>query len=196
MQIIYTAHLHAQFEWMPHIFTQIRQLREPPTLLLDLGGVSAPEHWICQATENRAAYLILDAMGYHAAYADGLTTGAIIGLQPQVQVRLLDNSIFYRWKWREWSLNVGPTAPAPSVTWPIDQPDAQVQSGRLVLEPRVNHLGLLRVQWPEMTILESTYIPFDLSVPPDPTITAAIEFVEREARFYEQKQRGDSPHES
>ncbi|MCB9437402.1 MAG: hypothetical protein H6673_10480 [Anaerolineales bacterium] len=196
MQIIYTAHLHAQFEWMPHIFTQIRQLRESPSLLLDLGGVSSPENWVCQATENRAAYIILDAMGYHVAYADGLTTSAIIGLQPQVQVRLLDNSIFYRWTWREWSLNVGPTAPAPSVTWAIESSNYQPQAGRLVLEPRANHLGLLRVQWPDMTILKSSYIPFDLSTPPDPTITAAIEFVEREARFYEQKQRGDSPHES
>lgn len=199
MQIIYTAQLGKHFDKLPRIFNQIRQLRQPSTLLLDLGGVYSSEQWLCRATDNRAPYLVLDAMGYHVAYADGLTTGAIIGLQPQTQVRLLDNSVFHRWQWHEWLVNVGPTGLAPCVTWALDEGNTQpyhAQDGRLTLYPYPDHIGCVTVQWPEMSVQTATFIPYDFLVPPDPTIVAAIEFIEREARFYEQKQRGYTPHES
>ena len=40
---------------------------------------------------------------------------------------------------------------------------------------------------PTMSILKSEHIPLNKSVRPDPSIVAAIEFVEREARHYVNK---------
>jgi hypothetical protein len=166
-------------------------------LLIDTGGVHNPDSWICQTTENRAPYLILDAMGYAVSRADGLDVGGIIGLQAVVQIKLMDNSIVYPWRWRDIIINVGSKGDAPRVSWmsetsqPLPNDIYTYESdGHLRLHRVDGALGFIKATLPNLTVLESKRIAFSATARPDPTIVAAIEFVEREAQYYAQKRGG------
>jgi hypothetical protein len=188
---------------MPYLATTIRQARASsatvspsPVLLIDLGGVWASDAYICQVTENRAPYLILDAMGYHVARADGLDVGGILGLRESVQVTLMDDSVVYRWHSHGITINVGPKGETPAITWPLvntlspTNVVAESANGRLMLYAPDGYLGKVEAQWPSMTIERAERIPFDRSRP-DPSIIEMVKFVEYEARAYERRQKGD-----
>jgi hypothetical protein len=200
--VLFSAHLRADFDLLPRVSSTIQQIRatvpqaRSPILLLDLGNAWAADSWACQVTGNRAPYLILDAMGYTAAHADGLDGSGIVGLQEVVQVRLLDDHRAYRWQRRNLTLNIGPTGEAPCVTWPLGQPFPSnaalyvAEHGRLTLFPQAGALGIVEVEWPQMQVVQATTIPFDRAIRPDPSIAACVGFVEREARFYAEKKKG------
>ncbi len=199
LTIIYTAHLAADFALMPYVFSIIQDIRNTqvshPMLLLDVGGATSSESWICQVTENRAPYLVLDAMGYHVVRADGLSVNGILGLQPSVQTRLVDDSVVYRWRRGEMQVNVGARAQAPGVAWLFEEADAQffaVEQGQLMLFPIRGAVGWIQVRWPEFSIIDARRISFDSARRPDPTIVSAIEFVEREAQSYAHKKQRDT----
>ncbi|NDJ85071.1 MAG: hypothetical protein GYB66_04215 [Chloroflexi bacterium] len=204
VMILYTANLKADFGLLPRLFTLIQQTRQrhhrapQDTLLLDLGSAWTTQSWICQATENRAPYLVMDAMGYHVIRADGLDVGGIIGLQEVVQARLIDDSVVYRWRQQEVTIHIGPKAGPPCIKWPSDStPETGTaythSPGCLTIYPPHHALGHVTVQWPAMSVQTSEQIPFDRSARPDPSIVAAIEFVESEARYYAGKKRGTVP---
>jgi hypothetical protein len=201
--ILFTSGFQSNFDLMPRVFTTIQQIRgqfsDPPhpILLLDIGGVHSADSWICQATENRAPYLILDAMGYAVSRADGLDVGGIIGLQEVVQMKLMDDSIVYPWRWRDIIINVGSKGDVPCVTWatnfpspPPDEIYTHELDGHLRLHSVDGAIGMIRADLPTLTVLESKRIAFSSTARPDPTIVAAIEFVEREAHQYAQKRGG------
>lgn len=201
--ILFTSGFQANFDMMPRAFTTIQQIRsefaEPahPILLIDLGGVHHRESWVCQATENRAPYLILDAMGYAVSRADGLDVGGIIGLQDVVQMKLMDDSIVYPWRWHDIIIHVGSKGDVPCISWSTDFSStsteeiySQESDGHLKLHPINGSLGFIRAQLPSLHVLEAKQIEFSTTARPDPTIVAAIEFVEREAQYYAQKRGG------
>ena len=205
LTILYTANLQADFDLMPRVFSTIQRVRRSlpdggwPFLLLDLGGACNTDTWICQATENRAPYLVLDAMGYNAVRADGLDRAGIMSLQPAVQLRLLDDRMVYRWQWQDMSVNIGPRGEKPAITWTIAATSTQAEEsadffiaegGRVTLFLLKGELGMIQLVWPEMEVVAARCIAFDDPVRRDPTIAAAIEFVEREARFYAQRNQG------
>lgn len=204
LTLLFTSGFQADFDLMPRAFTTIQQIRaqfsDPPQpiLLMDIGGVHSPDSWICQATENRAPYLVLDAMGYAISRADGLDVGGIIGLQDVVQLKLMDDSIVYPWRWRDIIINVGSKGDAPLVSWatvspsPPDEIFMHESDGHLKLHHVDGALGLIRATLPNLNVLEAERIEFSSTARPDPTIVAAIEFIEREAHYYAQK-RGGQP---
>jgi hypothetical protein len=195
--VLFTANLRADFARLPRLSSTIQQIRAAlaqsprPILLLDLGGAWSADSWVCQATANRAPYLVLDAMSYAAVRADGLDRDAIFGLQSTVQLRLLDDHLTYRWAWREVSVNIGPGGTAPCVTWaapgqqrPSPEAVCLGEHGRLTLFPLSDGLGFVEVVWPRMQVAQTRVIPIDPTARPDPSIVACVEFVEREARAY------------
>lgn len=206
LTILYTANLQADFDLMPRVFSTIQQVRQSlpdggwPFVLLDLGGAWSADAWICRATENRAPYLVLDAMGYNVARADGLDRAGIMGLQEAVQLRLLDDRMVYRWQWQDMSVNIGPRGEKPALTWAVPAHDETqidqsadffvAEAGKVTLFSQQGELGMVQVTWPDMEAITARRIAFDDHTRPNPTIAAAIEFVEREARFYAQRNQG------
>jgi hypothetical protein len=198
--VLFTADLRANFELLPHVSAMIQRLRSAllsetakPVLILDLGGVWDNDSWECLVTENRAPYLVLDAMGYAAANADGLDVDGIMGLQEAVQMRLLENTVPYRWQWRDITVNIGPKGAAPCVTWaqsPATGEICTVEAGCLQLYPQPGALGLVEVSWPELEVLQATAFPFNWDIRPDPSIVACVEFVQNEAKAYAERQSG------
>jgi hypothetical protein len=197
--ILFTSGLQSDFDLMPRVFTTIQHVRgqfsDPPRpiLLIDIGGVHSSDSWICQSTENRAPYLILDAMGYAVSRADGLDVGGIIGLQDVVQMKLMDDSIVYPWRWRDIIINIGSKGDVPCVSWNTHSPSTPAHEiythesdGHLRLHRVDGAVGMIRANLPTLAVLESRRIAFSSSARPDPTIVAAIEFVEREAHCSQQ----------
>lgn len=203
LQVIFSANLAADFELMPYVATTIRQARQQPstaeprpTLLLDLGGAWSDEVWVSATTEHRAPYLILDAMGYSVARADGLDVGGILGLRNSVQMFLMDDSIVYRWQSYGVEVNVGPRASAPFVTWPapmlapaFGQTIYQQQDGGVILRPLTGEIGKIVADYPSMQVVEAERIAIRRNRP-DPSIVEMVKFVEWEARAYEARQKG------
>lgn len=207
LNILFTANLQANFDAMPYLATTLRSARiqssseaPRPTLVLDLGQAWSPKNWLCQATENRAPYLILDAMGYTVVRADGLDVGGILGLRSSVQVTLLDDSIAHKWRKDNIELNIGRPAQIPAIRWALpDEKPASDQKwydeleGALLLYPPTDFVGKLVVDYPSLAVIESEQLPIRANRP-DPSILEMVKFVEQEARAYQARQsKGDSP---
>ncbi len=205
--VLFTANLRANFELMPHVSAMIQRMRSVllaenprPILLMDLGGAWDADSWDCQVTENRAPYLVLDAMGYAAVHADGLGIEDIMGMQETVQMRLMENTQPARWKWRDMVVNLGPNAAAPAVTWGRDDSlsdgvIAEVVGGYLTLYPQLGALGFVEATWPSLEIVQDKAIPFSWDIRPDPSIVACVEFVQREAKAYAERTARSQNHE-
>jgi hypothetical protein len=207
LTILFTANLHANFERLPYLATTLRQARwqdpaeDPrPTLIVDLGGAWAAESSICQITENRAPYLILDAMGYTVARADGLDVGGILGMREVVQMFMMDDSIVFPWRSYGITVQVGPKGNAPCITWALPaqtSPDPttfyEAETGRITLYPPDGFVGKIVAEYPNLAIVSAERIPIDTKRP-DPSIIEMVKFVEWEARAYHerQNQKGDS----
>ncbi len=206
LNILITANLRGDFDAFPYLATTLRAARVQssseaprPTLVLDLGQAWSGENWLCQATENRAPYLILDAMGYTVVRADGLDVGGILGLRSSVQVTLLDDSIAHKWRKDNIELNIGRPAQTPAIRWalPHEKP-ASVEKwydeteGALLLYPPTDYVGKLVVDYPSLNVIESEKLPIRANRP-DPSILEMVKFVEQEARAYQARQsKGDS----
>jgi hypothetical protein len=187
--ILYTANLGGALEQLPRLHTALKHLRQASgtgrTLLLDLGGSCAESVWHCASTGGRSMLIVLDAIGYTAINA--------VGLPEESRARLTDNflamalvddtrphpvdSILLR------------TAPSPiNATLEIDlQPTDQIRfDGRVLRLPglRGDQIGQLRLNLENgIPTLDSQAIhDWPTNTPPDPTITAAVEFVLAEAR--------------
>ena len=206
INILFTANLQGNFALMPYLATALRMARvqssaESPymTLVLDLGGAWSADSWLCQATENRAPYLILDAMGYTVVRADGLDVGGILGLRPSVQVKLLDDSVAFSWRKENLSVNIGRPAQAPAIRWALEteeppSPEAWYHhaEGEILLYPPTDYVGKLVVEYPSLTVRASERLPIRANRP-DPSILEMVKFVEQEARAYQERQsKGDS----
>lgn len=197
--VLFTANLGANFELMPHVSAMIQRVRSAllaeesrPILLIDLGGAWDADSWECQVTENRAPYLVLDAMGYSAVHADGLSEEDRWQMQETVELRLMNNSRPVSWKWRDMVVHLGPDAPAPAVTWaiensPNEEEIAKTEAGYLMLYPLSGALGFVEAKWPSLEIIQAKTIPFSWDIRPDPSIVACVEFVQREAKAYAER---------
>ncbi len=177
---------------MPYLATIIRRERgQFPTLLLDVGGAASSDNWLCQATENRAPYIVLDAMGYTLARADALDVGGILGLRKTVNLFLTDDSISYTWRYQDIELHVGPVSVAPCITWTLpgwevdfgNEIYQQHDEGVLWIAEPDGYLGKIIADYPAMMVTRAEKIPF-VRKQPDPSIVEMVKFVEWEARAY------------
>lgn len=206
MTLLYTAHLAGEVTLLPRLFTLIKQERRTasgPVILLDLGDTCSVEAWICQATQGRAPFLVLDSMGYD---------GAVIGGPEQVPIpplslrHLLNNVTMPVILWnracqitrRHITFTIAPgNAPlsdqGPGVR--IDRsketlPDA-TDLGPTLGDVAQGVLARVDIAWPEWIIKSTCLIRVEPETPADQTIAAVVELVENEARYY--AQQGGNP---
>lgn len=173
--LLITAHLEGRINDLPRVYTALQRLRRAVAekcLLIDTGLAWSEDAWACQATENRAPYIVLDAMGYHMAFADGLNEESRAKLAAQVQVNLV----------------AGDTAEIEGIQLARD---AQIQapyleSGRLML-PLPPRYTILAVHYADGEILAVESHNIGADALPDATIAGTVEFVESEARYYAKK---------
>ncbi len=199
--VLYTANLRSDLALLPRVATQLKHIRQqygvnpPPILMLDLGNAWSDEQWVSQITEHRAPYIILDAMGYTAIYADGLDIGGILGLQEVVQAHLMNATMTYHWKKRDMSLYIGNQGPLPRISWspqPVSEHLYEHTSQHLTLYTPLQGIGHLEIEYPSLNVQTANYVPFDPQARPDPTIVATIDYVIGEARAYFRKQQKEN----
>jgi hypothetical protein len=172
---------------------------QPPsvrTLLLDLGDSCADDVWHCAATGGRSTLIALDAMGYHAANVNGI-------LSAEGRAKLTDNVMGMALVDGEHVWTDGDLV--------ITHADGEVLSAtnpynlHIVLAPAnrtrlaLNTLNLGGVERGQVgtayiggmnsdpTLLADAIFDLPSSALPDPTISAAVQFVTNEARRYVRK---------
>lgn len=198
LTIFYTAHIQGDLALLPRLYTfiqqQMRTLGVKP-LLIDLGQSCVPDVWPCGITGGRSTLIVLDGMGYHAANVEGvLAEGERYKLSGAISLGLVDA----RYSWR---YNVPPVQdddvvvslqPTPAMGLNIVLQPASATT----LQDRVLHLqsvekrqlGIVTIDLTGEPQLQSQSVldmPPNLS--PDATISAAVSFVEDEARYLENR---------
>ena len=216
--LIYTAALQGQIALLPTLFTRIKQERHPDqmSLLVDLGRSCAPDTWICEATEGRGMLVAMDAMGYdafHIGPQDALYT------QPALvqQIRQIIATPLAAGPWLGKVTRKGLSfvfANAAALTPRTDTADLTIGL-RLSNQPRLDITPdtTQRILWldggmpartpligrvdvylspdaPYIEIIDHRLLDLPDGLPPDPTISGAIEFVESEARYALKKRSG------
>jgi hypothetical protein len=216
--LIYTAALEGRIALLPTLFTRIKQERHPDpiSLLVDLGRSCAPDTWICEATEGRGMLVAMDAMGYdafHIGPQDALYT------QPALvqQIRQIIATPLAAGPWLGKVTRKGLTfvmANAAALSPRTESADLTIglrfsDQARLEItaDPRQRILWLdggtpaqtpligrvdvrLLPDTPFIEIIEHKLLDLPDDLPPDPTISGAIEFVESEARYALKKRGG------
>lgn len=199
LTIFYTYNLRGDLARLPRLhtfFLQQRQRFAIPPLLIDLGNSCVPDVWHCSTTEGRSTLIVLDAMGYHAATVIGVVEEAKRDdLRSSLSLGLLDER-------RSWRYNVPPMQDADLVVAAVAVPalklcivaapaaETSLENRVLMLESSQNDaIGMVQVDVSTQTILHREMLSLPSGLKPDPTISATVDFVEDEARFY-QKKRG------
>ncbi|MCA0458725.1 MAG: hypothetical protein LCI00_32525 [Chloroflexi bacterium] len=187
------------------------QPQTPSVYLLDLGNACASDIWHCTATDGRSTLIALDAMGYHAANVTNALT-------PESRTRLRDNLLGMAlvdtasaWTHEniEFTANVTDKSftPRPEGEAASVFSERGVRAGLMIsLTPAatthitdntlyladltVGQVGTAQVSFitgaPRLTAHAVFDVP--LTTAPDPTIAAAIDFIQSEARFYSRNQ--------
>jgi 2',3'-cyclic-nucleotide 2'-phosphodiesterase (5'-nucleotidase family) len=206
--LLYTANLRGDLALLPRLFTMIqheRRASEGLVLLLDLGDTCSVESWVCQATQGRAPFLVLDGMGYDAVLIGGPEKVPI----PPPSLRMVAASMVMAvvvWNRarpltrRGITVTIAPgAAPLPDRS-PAIRVDRSTQALPDAHDPVVTlgdvahgHLARVDLAWPEWTVQAARLLAVSPDVPADPTIAALVEFVESEARHYAQNRQEDPP---
>jgi len=197
-----TANLRGAIDLLPRLATLIlreRRTAEGVTLLLDLGDTCSPESWVCRATQGRAPFLLLDAIGYDAAFIGG----EAMPIAPDAFRRLRDRIVMPLFLWhrasdltrREMTFHFA----AGSATLPPSTPGFRItregaalaaeEAGTIRLgDVPAEHIGRVAIRWPECAIVDARAIPLDDSEQPEPTIAAVLDLVIEEAQSLAQQQ--------
>ncbi|MBN2304370.1 MAG: hypothetical protein JXQ72_07845 [Anaerolineae bacterium] len=205
---LYTANLKGDLHLLPRLFTLIQQERRSAheanslALLLDLGDTCALDSWVCPATQGRAPFLVLDAMGYDMAL---IGAGEQVSIPPDSLRRLLDTIMMRVALWNRPGhfTKRGITFHLASGTadFPAAEPGIRIDRTTTAL-PGANatppvlgdvargHLARVTMAWPDWTVQDARLLPLPETTSPDPTIAAVVELVENEARHYAQQEGG------
>lgn len=197
-----TANLRGALDLLPRLATLIlreRRAAQGVTLLLDLGDTCSPESWLCRATHGRAPFLLLDAIGYDAAFIGG----EMAPISPDAFRRLRDRIVMPLFLWnrtseltrrdRTFAFAAGSATLAPGAAgFRINRSApvlAAAEAGTILLgDVPTEHIARIEVRWPECTIADARMIPLDAAEPSDPTIAAVLDLVTQEARSLAQQQ--------
>jgi hypothetical protein len=216
--LIYTAALEGRIALLPTLFTRIKQERHPDqiSLLVDLGRSCATDTWICEATEGRGMLVAMDAMGYdafHIGPQDALYT------QPALvqQIRQIIATPLAAGPWLGKVTRKGLTfvfANAAALSPRTETADLTIglrlsdearlevtadprkrilwlDGGRPTQTPLIGRVDVcLLPDAPFIEITDHKLLDLPDDLPPDPTISGAIEFVESEARYALKKRSG------
>jgi 2',3'-cyclic-nucleotide 2'-phosphodiesterase (5'-nucleotidase family) len=203
--LLYTANLAGDLSLLPRLFVLIQRERQSasgPVLLLDLGDTCALDVRICRATEGRAPLMVLDGMGYDAALVGGpeqvsIPVASLQRLRGQITMAVIPWNRHYVLTKRDVTI----TLAAGNVSSLGEQPVVFVDRSTAALpqvDDQVIQLGdvasgcLARVDiaWPVWTVKAARLVQISADTPPDPTISAVVEFVHDEAQYYSQQQGG------
>lgn len=170
MRLLVTANLAGDLRFLPRCYSAIKTLK--PTVLVDTGRACAEDQWVCAATENRAPYVVMDAMGYHLAFADDLSSESHAKLQATIQTQVVPAD------------RIATLSDGLRVQVTDDETPTFSESGILHL-PRPPKTHLLVIDLNAVTIIQTSVTI--VTAAPEATIAATVEFVESEARYYQNK---------
>ncbi len=191
LTLFYTGGIRGDLDGLPRLYTFLQMLRrrQPPgqTLLLDLGESCAPDVWHCAITGGRSALIVLDAMGFHAAR---------VRLSDEDRSRLRANLLGlalvdeqHPWADDKLALTVE-AIPSPSHALTVILAPAEstrLENGLLRLAAvTAGQVGVARLD-DSPALLDHTIADVPPAALPDPTITAAVDFVLAEARALQRK---------
>lgn len=203
LSLVYTANVRGNLSLLPRLYTVMQTLQHPPQsqrLLLDLGQSCDADTWHCAATGGRSAAVVLDGMGFHAANVQGLLTAeARMKLKGVTTLAPVDDR-------SPWRYDVPPvrdegvivsTVPTPALRLCILLTPAEstrltdrVLSLATVDTGEKYQIGRVTLDLSgEPTLLDHSIITLPTGTRPDATITAAVSFVEDEARYYQKQQK-------
>ncbi|HLA45393.1 MAG TPA: hypothetical protein VJZ27_18230 [Aggregatilineales bacterium] len=183
VEILVSARIQGDLEYMPRLFTAIRELKMTlpyKALLIDTGQSASADSPICVMTENRAPYIVMDAMGYHFAFDDSMTLDNRERVQAGVQLRLIDSRETAIVMLGRYQLHVecDPTK--------TDQP--RIENNKLILPlPEKYTILHLTLAVDTMQIMQTSTTMVSEDPLPDSTIAGTVEFVIGEARYYQRK---------
>lgn len=164
--------------------------------MLDLGASCEAAAWPCAATENRAALIVLDGMGYHAANVDGLLTSTVRdALRHHLQMGLVDAESVWRLDgppFHDADIAVS-AAPYPALRLeirltPADTSRLHAQTLFLAGLQRAQ-VGVVSLQLEPLEIVRAHVATLPAATRPDPVIAGTVDFVLDEARFYQRRKR-------
>lgn len=192
LTILYTGSLRGDLERLPRLYTFLQNLRHPPqppgrTLLLDLGDSCAPDVWHCAITGGRSTLIVLDAMGCHAARVELSDEN-----RRRLRANLLSMALVdaeHPWVDGELVFTAAAVLPPPDALTVVLAPaDSTRLDGRMLRLAGVSagQVGLARLD-DAPALLDHAIYDLPPAALPDPTITAAVDFVLAEARALQRK---------
>lgn len=191
--LMYTQDLQGDLALLPRLYTFIRQLQAQTggrALLLDLGRSCLPQVWPCDVTGGRATLVVLDGMGYHAANVEGmLAVGSREHLKNSISTALVDAQHAWRYHLppeRDEGIIVS-VVPTPALRLNIvltPSHSTHLDGNTLHLQAVAKgQVGSAMVDLSGKPLLmQHEIVPMPDGLRPEPTIAAAVELVEAEAR--------------
>ena len=194
LHILYTHDLADAWTQLPRLYTALQQIEEQQgikALRLNLGASCAPTVWHCEATQGRSMPMAFDVMGYHAVDVTGMPEASRFKLKGVVTLGLVDAQ--HTWRYHgggviDETILVAST-PTPAmrlciVLQPADE--TELAEGVLLLKPAPpHHIGYVHIDLTaQPRLVQTAAFALDMRARPDPTITAALELIEEEARFF------------
>ncbi len=199
LTLLYTSNIRGDIPMLPRLYTFMQRLkpaRRQGCLLLDLGHACAAEVWHCRLTQGRSTLIVLDGMGYHAANVAGtLDPISRRKVAAQMTMALVDDS-------QDWHYQIPPvTDRGITATLRPQDPSARLQiclspAAATKVQDNILYLGDVRARQIGRVRLDLHPLPrlvaaavHDLPphTPANPSLAAAVEFVESEARYYQRK---------
>ena len=199
LTLFYTQHIAGDLALLPHLYTFMQALRPQYAahpLIVDLGDSCQPDVWPCDVTGGRATLVVLDGMGYHAANVDNLLeAGSRQRLKNVISTAMIDANNLWRYDVppeRDEGIIVSlqPT-PAMRLNIALAAADQTQLAGKTLHLQAVRkaQVGVVQVDLqrddPRLALHEVFTLPSGLK--PAPTISAAVELVEDEARFLQKR---------
>ena len=211
LTVLYSHNLRGDLDALPRLYSFLRQLKahyasedvvqvcaldpaQPPgrTLLLDLGDNCAPDVWHCQVSGGRSTLVVLDGMGYDAARVEN-AADKIEKMGGGVRMALVDDT--HPFALENVRITAGIRLESPPnlleiSLFPAESTHLADQTlflAKLTGSQQVGAAQLTKVigGW---SLIAHEIHELPRRTLPDPTITAAVEFVVSEAR-YAQKRR-------
>ena len=195
LTIFYTDNIAGDLALLPRLYTFVQALKrqfDPNPLLLDLGKSCVPQAWTCAATGGRSTLVVLDGMGYHAAnIIDVLAPDERRKLNGVVSTAMIGET-------DAWRYHVPPVHDDGIIVSALPTPALRLcvlltPAEKTRIDERVLHLqavekgvvGVVQVDLsgtPILTHQSVETLPSDTRA--TPSITASVDFVESEARYY------------
>lgn len=194
LNLLYTANLRGNIALLPRMYTFLRGLQQASgrTLLLDAGNACADEIWHCQLTGGRSMLLVMDAMGYQAVNIGSFLTAASRAKLVQNRMAMALLAAGDVWEQEGVLVTVEDQAVAqPHQLHIILSGTAQTAMAHHQLQLAAveeGQVGIVQIGSAgdngRLTITAAEVRTMPASTLPDPTITATVDFVLSEARYY------------